>query len=86
VRVEVAGRVGYTYYVIIIADAKRRVTMPKSTNPGDAFAIEEMGEGAIPTEPNEEGRWQSKADARRRISGGHNWETDQHGADARSDG
>ena len=31
--------------MIIIADARRRVTLPKSANPGDAFAIETTGKG-----------------------------------------
>lgn len=37
--------VGYTHHMIIIADARRRVTLPKSAKPGDAFAIEATGEG-----------------------------------------
>jgi hypothetical protein len=31
--------------MIIIADARRRVTLPKSASPGDVFAIETIGEG-----------------------------------------
>ncbi len=37
--------VGYTHYMIIIADSRRRVTLPKSAHPGDAFALETPGEG-----------------------------------------
>ena len=36
---------GYIHYMIIIVDARRRVTLPKSANPGDAFALETIGEG-----------------------------------------
>ena len=31
--------------MIIVADSRRRVTLPKPANPGDAFAVEAMGEG-----------------------------------------
>ncbi len=31
--------------MIIIADAKRRVTLPKPAHPGDAFALETLGPG-----------------------------------------
>jgi hypothetical protein len=39
------GVVGYTHRVIIIADSRRRVTLPKPAHPGDAFALETTGEG-----------------------------------------
>lgn len=31
--------------MIIIADSKRRVTLPKTARPGDAFAVETPSEG-----------------------------------------
>jgi hypothetical protein len=31
--------------MIVIADGRRRVTLPKPAHPGDAFAIETAGEG-----------------------------------------
>lgn len=31
--------------MIIVADAKRRVTLPKSAHPGDAFLVESTGDG-----------------------------------------
>jgi hypothetical protein len=37
--------VGYTHGMIIVADSRRRVTLPKSAHPGDAFALETPGEG-----------------------------------------
>jgi hypothetical protein len=37
--------VGYTHCMIITADAKRRVTLPKPAHPGDAFALETTHHG-----------------------------------------
>jgi len=37
--------VGYTHCVIITADSRRRVTLPKPANPGDAFDLERTGHG-----------------------------------------
>jgi hypothetical protein len=31
--------------MVVIADGRRRVTLPKPAHPGDAFAIESAGEG-----------------------------------------
>ena len=39
------GNVGYTHGMIIVADSRRRVTLPKPAHPGDAFALETPGEG-----------------------------------------
>lgn len=36
---------GYTHNMILVADARRRVTLPKPANAGDAFALETTGEG-----------------------------------------
>jgi hypothetical protein len=36
---------GYTHIMVIIADSRRRVTLPKPANPGDAFDVEATGEG-----------------------------------------
>jgi hypothetical protein len=36
--------VGYTHGMVIVADSRRRVTLPKSTAPGDAFEIEAIGD------------------------------------------
>jgi hypothetical protein len=37
--------VGYTHSMIITADARRRVTLPKPAHPGDAFDLEATGPG-----------------------------------------
>jgi hypothetical protein len=37
--------VGYTHIMIITADARRRVTLPKPAHPGDAFDLEKTGSG-----------------------------------------
>jgi hypothetical protein len=37
--------VGYTHCVIITADSRRRVTLPKPAHPGDAFDLEKTGHG-----------------------------------------
>jgi hypothetical protein len=37
--------VGYTHSMIIAADARRRVTLPKPAHPGDAFDLEKTGPG-----------------------------------------
>jgi hypothetical protein len=37
--------VGYTHYMVITADARRRVTLPRPANPGDVFDLEKTGEG-----------------------------------------
>jgi len=39
------GVVGYTHCMIITADSRRRVTLPKPANPGDAFDLEKTGRG-----------------------------------------
>jgi len=31
--------------MVIIADSKRRITLPKPASPGDVFALETLGEG-----------------------------------------
>lgn len=36
---------GYTHIMIIIADSRRRVTLPDPAHPGDAFAVETIGDG-----------------------------------------
>ncbi len=36
--------VGYTHSMIITADSRRRVTLPKPAHPGDAFDLEKTGE------------------------------------------
>lgn len=36
---------GYTHNMTIIADSRRRVTLPKSAHPGDVFAVEMPVEG-----------------------------------------
>jgi hypothetical protein len=36
--------VGYTHCMIITADSRRRVTLPKPAHPGDAFDLEKTGE------------------------------------------
>ena len=36
---------GYTHCMIIIADSRRRVTLPKPAQPGDAFDVEQSGNG-----------------------------------------
>jgi hypothetical protein len=36
--------VGYTHSMIITADSRRRVTLPKPAQPGDAFDLEKTGE------------------------------------------
>ena len=36
---------GYTHYVIVTADSRRRVTLPKTAHPGDAFALEANPQG-----------------------------------------
>ena len=38
-------RVGYTHTMIIVADSRKRVTLPNPAHPGDAFAVEKIGEG-----------------------------------------
>jgi len=43
--IDEARKVGYTHNMIVIADARRRVTLPKPAHPGDAFALEATGEG-----------------------------------------
>lgn len=43
--IDAASLVGYTHSMVIIADSKRRVTLPKPAHPGDAFALEAIGEG-----------------------------------------
>ena len=37
--------VGYTHCMIITADSRRRVTLPKPAQPGDAFDLEKSGNG-----------------------------------------
>ena len=37
--------VGYTHSMIITADSRRRVTLPKPAQPGDAFDVEKSGNG-----------------------------------------
>ena len=37
--------VGYTHCMIITADSRRRVTLPKPAQPGDAFDLERSGNG-----------------------------------------
>ena len=37
--------VGYTHSMIITADSRRRVTLPKPAQPGDAFDLEKSGNG-----------------------------------------
>ncbi len=39
--------VGYTHPMIITADARRRVTLPKPAHPGDAFDLENGGAGPV---------------------------------------
>ena len=36
---------GYTHWMVITADARRRVTLPKSASPGDVFDLEKTDEG-----------------------------------------
>ena len=36
---------GYTHCMIITADSRRRVTLPKPAHPGDAFDLEKTGHG-----------------------------------------
>jgi hypothetical protein len=37
--------VGYTHSMIITADSRRRVTLPKPAQPGDAFDLQKSGNG-----------------------------------------
>ena len=39
------GTVGYTHCMIITADSRRRVTLPKPAHPGDVFDLEKTGRG-----------------------------------------
>jgi hypothetical protein len=43
--IDLAILVGYTHGMVIVADSRRRVTLPKEVRPGDAFAVEETGKG-----------------------------------------